>query len=172
MSWKVLKGVGVGWRESPLFVRFFALFFAFFAGISPFLRESPFFCAFLRFFALYPRRGKQLQFTGKMGSFTPTPSAPTPLRTSRMSNLWLKITPLAAQSSHRKIVVTMVAASGLATILLQQLQGFLRHRQQKIAIACDLRVTLAIAGSSQRPRPQVAAAARFRGHSDHGTLRR
>ena len=27
-----------------------------------------------------------------------------------------------------------------------------------------------IAGSSQRPRPQVAAAARFRGCSDHGTL--
>ena len=31
-------------------------------------------------------------------------------------------------------------------------------------------VSFKIAGSSQRPRPQVAAAARFRGHSDHGTL--
>ena len=35
----------------------------------------------------------------------------------------------------------------------------------------DLRVSLEIAGSSQRPWPQVAAAARFRGRSDHGTLR-
>ena len=48
--WEVLKGVGVrwGWRESPLFLRFFALFFTFFGG-----------GAFLRCFALYPRtRGK------------------------------------------------------------------------------------------------------------------
>ena len=32
-------------------------------------------------------------------------------------------------------------------------------------------VSLKIARSSQRPRPQVTAAARFRGRSDHGTLR-
>ena len=34
-----------------------------------------------------------------------------------------------------------------------------------------LGIILKIAGSSQRPRPQVAAAARFRGHNDHRTLR-
>ena len=48
LIWEVLKGVGVdgGWRESPLFLRFFALFFAFcFARISPFLRLSSLFCA-------------------------------------------------------------------------------------------------------------------------------
>ena len=37
---------------------------------------------------LHPRdppvlKTKKLQFTGKMGNFTPTPTAPTPLRTSR-----------------------------------------------------------------------------------------
>ena len=41
---------------------------------------------------------------------------------------------LAAQKSHRKIAVTTVAASGLATIPLQKSQGFsLRWPQKKIA---------------------------------------
>ena len=42
---------------------------------------------------------------------------------------------------------------------------------KKSLAASDLRLILKIAGSSQRPWPQVAAAARFRGRSDHGTLR-
>ena len=67
-----------------------------------------------------------------------------------------------AQKLHRKIAVTTVAASGLATIPLQKSQGFSLRRQRKngwpLAIVW---VSLKIAGSSQRPRPQVAAAARF-----------
>ena len=82
-------------------------------------------------------------------------------------------TNLAAQKSHRKIAVTTVAASGLATIPLQKSQSFsLRRPQTKSLAASDFWVTLQIAGSSQRPWPQVAAAARFCGRSDHGTLRR
>ena len=38
---------------------------------------------------------------------------------------------LAAQKSHRKIAVTTVAASGLATIPLQKSQGFSLRRPQK-----------------------------------------
>ena len=41
----------------------------------------------------------------------------------------------------------------------------------KSLAASDFGVNLKIAGSSQRPWPQVAAAARFCGRSDHGTLR-
>ena len=61
-------------------------FSSFFSRISSlFLRESP---LFLRFSSRYPRtRGKELQFTGKVGNFTPTPSAPTPSRTSRL--MWV-----------------------------------------------------------------------------------
>ena len=40
---------------------------------------------------------------------------------------------LAAQESHRKIAMTTVAASGLATIPLQKSQGFSLRRSQKIA---------------------------------------
>ena len=79
---------------------------------------------------------------------------------------------LAAQKSHRKIAVTTVAATGLATVPLQKSQGFSLCRPQKnrqpLAI---FGVSLKNAGSSQRPRPQVAAAARFRSRSDHGTLK-
>ena len=78
---------------------------------------------------------------------------------------------LAAQKSHRKIAATTVAASRLAAIPLQKSQGFsLRQPQKKSLAASDFWVTLKIAGSSQRPWPQVAAAARFCGRSDHGTL--
>ena len=43
-----------------------------------------FFIVLLYFFPLFSEnKGKQLQFTGKMGNFTPTPSAPTPCQTSR-----------------------------------------------------------------------------------------
>ena len=52
------------------FSRFSSLFFVF-------LRFSSFFCLFSW------KKGKRLQFTGKMGNFTPTPSAPTPFGTSR-----------------------------------------------------------------------------------------
>ena len=52
-----------------------------------FLRFSLFFFVSLCFSPHSPRtRGKQLQFTGKTGNFTPTPSAPTPLRTSRLAD--------------------------------------------------------------------------------------
>ena len=49
-------------------------------GIFPFFS---FFFAFFSFFFAFQDKSKQLQFTGKMGNFTPTPSAPTPFRTSR-----------------------------------------------------------------------------------------
>ena len=65
------------------FFRFFSFFFVFF-------RFSSFFFAFLRFSSLFFvfliffwDKGRRLQFTGKMGNFTPTPSAPTPFGTSR-----------------------------------------------------------------------------------------
>ena len=42
------------------------------------------FFAFLHFsLTLLEQKGKQLQFTGEMWNFTPTPSAPTLFRTSR-----------------------------------------------------------------------------------------
>ena len=84
--------------------------------------------------------------------------------------IWVstQLVTLAAQNSHPKIAVTTVAASGLATIPLQKSYGcgFAGH---------EISQWLAILGlpsnRSQRPRPQVAAAARFCGCSDHGTLR-
>ena len=43
-----------------------------------------FFFAFLRFsLTLLEDKGKQLQFTKTIGNFTPTPSTPTPCKTSR-----------------------------------------------------------------------------------------
>ena len=45
-----------------------------------FLRFSSFFFVF---FLFSWNKGNRLQFTGKMGNFTPTPSAPTPFGTSR-----------------------------------------------------------------------------------------
>ena len=77
---------------------------------------------------------------------------------------------LAAESSHRKIAVTTVAASGLATMPLQESQGCCFAGHKKSLAPSDFGVSLKIAGSSQRPRPQVAATARFRGRSDHRTL--
>ena len=69
--WEVLNGVGVD-GVGGIFP-FFLLFF--------FFRFSSFFFAF-RLFSW--NKGKRLQFTGKMGNFTPTPSAPTPFGTSRI----------------------------------------------------------------------------------------
>ena len=68
--WEVLNGVGVD-GVGVIFPFFYAFF--------------PFFHAFLRFSSLFSSspRGKQQQFTAKMGNFTPTPSAPTPGKTSR-----------------------------------------------------------------------------------------
>ena len=62
-----------------------------FSHFSPFLRIFPLFLRifplFLRFSLLLPQdKGKQQQFTAKMGNFTPTPSAPTPCKTSRTRN--------------------------------------------------------------------------------------
>ena len=61
-----------------------------FSSLFRFFRFSSFFFVFLRFssfffvFCLFSwNKGKRLQFTGKMGNFTPTPSAPTPFGTSR-----------------------------------------------------------------------------------------
>ena len=77
--------MGCRWGRSdyPLFLRIFPLFLR----ISPlFLRIFP---LFLRFSLLLLKdKGKQQQFTAKMGNFTPTPSAPTPCKTSRLWALW------------------------------------------------------------------------------------
>ena len=74
-------------------------------------------------------------------------------------------------AAHRKIAVTTVAAGALATIPLQKSQGFFCFASQKKSLAAAIfGVSLNFTGSSQRPRPQVAAAARFRGRNDHGTL--
>ena len=52
-----------------------------------------------------------------------------------------------------------------------EIAGFFASPAAKKSLAAsDFGVSLKIAGSSQRPRPQVAAAARFCGRSDHGTL--
>ena len=73
--------------------------------------------------------------------------------------------------------MTTVAASQLATILLQKSRVFsLRWPQKNHYPLAIFGASLKIAGSSQRPRPQVAATrsptARLRGHGNHGTLRR
>ena len=82
---------------------------------------------------------------------------------------------LAAPKTHRKIAMTTVAASGFTTISLQKSQGFFASPAVKKNIASRKRfwgvASKLIAGSLQRPWPQVVAAARFRGRSDHGTLR-
>ena len=52
-----------------------------------------------------------------------------------------------------------------------EIAGFFASPAAKKSLAAsDFGVNLKIAGSSQRPWPQVAAAARFCGRSDHGTL--
>ena len=95
--WEVLNGVGVDGVGgifpffSFFFFSFFFAFFRFFFRFSSFFfvffRFSSLFFVFLRFFLpiiVYSwNKGKRLQFTGKMGNFTPTPSAPTPFGTSR-----------------------------------------------------------------------------------------
>ena len=63
---------------------------------------------------------------------------------------------LAAQESHRKIAVTTVAASGLATIPLQKSQGFSLRRPQKN------RQPLAILGVSLKIAATTAASCRSR----------
>ena len=69
-----VDGVGVIF---PLFLRVFALCLRIFSLF--------FFFAFLRFslLLLIKDKGKQQQFTAKMGNFTRTPSGPTPCKTSR-----------------------------------------------------------------------------------------
>ena len=57
----------------------FPFFYAFF----------PFFYAFFPFLSYRKDKGKQQQFTAKMENFTPTPSAPTPCKTSRQEHLLL-----------------------------------------------------------------------------------
>ena len=71
--------MGCRWGRSdfPLFLRIFPLFLRIF---PLFLRIFP---LFLRFSLLLLKdKGKQRQFTAKMGNFTPTPSAATPCKTS------------------------------------------------------------------------------------------
>ena len=80
-GWEVLHGVGVdgvGEILPPLFLfflRFFAFFCSFFVLVFSFV--------FPRSPLILLEEGQKLQLTGKMGNFTPTPSAPTPLKTSR-----------------------------------------------------------------------------------------
>ena len=70
--------MGLAWmgsEEFSPFLRFYIslLFFVFFVS---------FFFAFLLF--SLRTRGKRLQFTAKLGNFTPTPSVPTPCKTTRI----------------------------------------------------------------------------------------
>ena len=88
---KFLMGlVYTGSEEFSHFLRFFcfSLLFCFFFRFSSFFCFSSFFSfvfVFLRFsLILLEDKGEQLQFTAKMGNFTPTPSAPTPCATSRL----------------------------------------------------------------------------------------
>ena len=85
-NWEVLNGVGVDGvgRIFPLFLRIFPLFLRIF---PLFLRNFP---LFLRISPLFLKdKAKEQQFTAKMGNFTPTPSAPTPCKTSRQNCLSL-----------------------------------------------------------------------------------
>ena len=67
--WEVPNGVGVDGvgGNFPLFVFIVSLF-----------------SLFVAFFSFSKDTEKQLQFTGKMGNFTLTPSAPTLFKTSRI----------------------------------------------------------------------------------------
>ena len=71
--WEVLNGVGVD--GVGVIFPFFDAFFRFFTH----------FFAFFSLFSSSPKRQGQTtaKFTAKMGNFTPTPSAPTPCKTSR-----------------------------------------------------------------------------------------
>ena len=85
---------------------------------------------------------------------------------------------LATQSSHRKVAVTTAATSGLATISLQQSQGFLsppatkqrKHNRALFGVTLPLR----IAGSSQRQaagrKPRDFAATATTGHHKFRSL--
>ena len=81
-------------------------------GIFPF-SLSLFFFDFLRFSSLFfvflccslillEDKGKRLQFTAKRGNFTPTPSAPTPSKTSR------------SEEKGRSLVVRIARPTSLA----------------------------------------------------------
>ena len=79
--WEVLNGVGVDGVGV-----IFPFFYAFFVFLRIFLL---FFFAFLSFSLLFSSSPKgqgqtTAKFTAKMGNFTPTPSAPTPCKTSRI----------------------------------------------------------------------------------------
>ena len=78
--WEVLNGVGVDGVGIFPFSSFFFAFLRFSSLFFAFLRFSSFFFVF-RLFSW--NKGKRLQFTGRMGNFAPTPSAPTPCGTSR-----------------------------------------------------------------------------------------
>ena len=60
------------------------MIFPFFTHFSLFSSFFRLFFAFLRFCLLFSSSPQQ-HFTAKMGNFTPTPSAPTPCKTSRSS---------------------------------------------------------------------------------------
>ena len=100
-TWEVLNGVGVDGvgGSFPFFYVFFFLaflrffvFFRFSLVFFVFFRFSAFFFVFLGFsLILLEDKGGQLQFTAKMGNFTPTPSAPTPCATSRFTTTALEV---------------------------------------------------------------------------------
>ena len=78
---------------------------------------------------------------------------------------------LAAQKSHRKIAVTTVAASGLATIPLQKSQGFSLHRQQKKSLSPAI---FGVSNPQHRRKLAMTTATSLRNgaisrRSDHGT---
>ena len=83
MIWEVLTGVGADGVGGLFHYYFFFVFLSF----SSFFLVFFFFLFFFFFFAFLLILLAQEQTTAtywKMGNFSPTPSAPTPFRTSRM----------------------------------------------------------------------------------------
>ena len=78
-------------------------FYVFFAFLCFF-----FFPHFPSFFSSFSKdKSKQLQFTGTMGHFTPTPCAPTPFRTSRYRGLSGVFSCLPQLSAGRHVGLTI-----------------------------------------------------------------
>ena len=107
-NWEVLNGVGVDGVgvTFPFFNAFFPFFYAFFPFFYAFFAFFPFFYAFFSFFFASPLfllkdKGKQQQFTAKMGNFTPTPSAPTPSKLPDISQGAAPLPPTGSLSASK-----------------------------------------------------------------------